>query len=296
MGIRHSSFVNRIRILEYMIKHSEPVKWHRKVIGYGLKGTDFEKTKQTNKELPSRDTFNDYVNELWMSGYISGLKHSDKRTRYYTITPLGICYLVWSNGELSTISMILDILLSFYNHKKIKSKLLPKVKLEHRNLNTLKKRGLKANDIFFQAIKNNIISFGMDYENPLEKIRQENIITISLNVSYNLKLKLAELKILPFNYIILNEDNRNIEKQSSYNLSIIEFHSYMSLFMLVLFFYSMHKVNSNFEFMFDSIRWKTEFTNNPMLQIINSLLKHVSEQIKLIGKDLNSIKELSLKY
>ena len=297
MVLRHSSFVNRIRILEYMIENSKPVERGKKVIGYGLKGSDFEKTKQANKELPSRDIFNDYADELWMDGHISRLKHSDKRLRYYTITPLGICYLIWSNKRLpATISQILRILLSFYNHRKIKSKLLPKVELEHRSLNTLKNRGLKANDIFFQAIKNNIISSGMYYENPLERINQENIVTISLNVSYDLKLKLAELKILPLNYIRLDEDSRNIEKPFSCNLSPTEFYSYLSLFMLVLFFYNTHKVDSYFDFLFDSIRWKTEFTNNPMLQIINSLLKHVNEQMELIGKDLNSIKEMSLKY
>ena len=297
MAIRHSSFVNRIRILEYMIEKSESVERGKKAIGYGLKGSDFEKTKQANKELPSRDVFNDYVDELRMDGHISRLKHSDKRLRYYTITPLGICYLIWSNRRLpTTISQILNILLSFYDHRKIKSKLLPKVKLEYKNLNTLKNRGLKANDIFFQAIKNNIISSGMYYENPLERIRQENIVTISANVSYDLKLKLAELKILPLNYIRLDEDSRNIEKPFSCNLSPTEFYSYLSLFMLVLFFYNTHKVDSYFDFLFDSIRWETEFTNNPMFQIINSLLKHVNEQMELIVKDLNSIKELSLKY
>ena len=297
MVIRHSSFENRIRILEYMIKNSEPVKWQKKVIGYGLKGSDFKKANQTNKELPSRDVFNDFANELRMDGHISRLKHSDKSKRYYTITPLGICYLIWSNERLPTsISQILRILLSFYNHRKIKSKLLPKVELEHGSLNTLKNRGLKANDIFFQAIKNNIISSGMYYENPLERINQENIVTISLDVSYDLKLKLAELKILPLNYITLYEDSRNIKKPFSCNLSLTEFYSYLSLFMLVLFFYNTHNFDNYFEFGFDSIRWKTEFTNNPMLQIINSLLKHVSEQMELIGKNLNSIKELSSKY
>ena len=297
MAIRHSSFVNRIRILEYMIENSESVERGKKTIGYALKGSDFEKTKQANKELLSRDIFNDYVNELRMDGHISRLKHSDKRLRYYTITPLGICYLIWSNERLPTsISQILRILLSFYNYRKIKSKLLPKVELEHGSLNTLKNRGLKANDIFFQAIKNNIISSGMYYENPLERIRQENIVTISLNVSYDLKLKLAELKILPLNYIRLHEDSHNIENSFSCNLSPTEFYSYLSLFMLVLFFYNTHKVDSSFDFLFDSIRWKTEFTNNPMLQIITSLLKHVNEQMELIVKDLNSKKELSLKY
>jgi len=297
MAIRHNSFVNRIRILEYMIENSNPVKWRKKVIGYGLKGSDFGKTKHTNKELLSRDIFNDYADELWMDRHISRLKHSDKRNRYYTVTPLGICYLIWSNKRLPTsISKILRILLSFYDHKKIKSKLLPKVELEHNSLKTLKNRGLENNDVFFQAIKNNIISSGMYYENPLERIRQESIVTISLNVSDSLKLKLVELEILPYNYIILHEDNHNIENSFRYNLSLTEFYSYLSLFMLVLFFYNMHNVDNYTEFLLDSISWETKFTNNPMFQIINSLLKHVNEQMELIGKDLDSMKELSLKY
>ncbi|GFN40183.1 MAG: hypothetical protein YK1309IOTA_1390002 [Marine Group I thaumarchaeote] len=283
MVIRHSSFVNRIRILEYMLKNSDSVEWRNKVIGYGLIGSDLRKTKQANKEFLSRDIFNDYCDELLMDGHISRLKHSDKRLRYYTITPLGICFLIWSNGGLpTTISQIQRILLSFYNHRKIKSKLLPKVKLEPESLDALKKSGLDDNDIFFQAIKNNIVFSGMHYENPLERIHQENIVTISLNVSDSMKLKLAELKILRFNYIILYEDNLNIENSFECNLSLAEFYSYLSLFMLVLFFCKMHNFDDSLEFLFDPIRWGKKFTNNPMLQIINSLLKHVNEQMGIL--------------
>lgn len=297
MVIRHSSFVNRIRILEYMIENSKPVKWRKKVIGYGLKGSDFKKTKQDNKELPSRDIFNDYHEELWMDGYISRLNYSDKRKRYYTITPLGICYLIWSNSRLpTTISQILRILLSFYNHRKIKSKLLPKVELEYRSISALKNRGLEDKDVFFRSIKNNIIFSGMYYENPLERIHQEYIITISLNVSGSMKLKLTELEILPFNYIMLREDNHNIENSFRCKLSLTEFYSYLSLFMLVLFFYNIHNVDNYTEFLLDLIGSETKFTNNPMSQIINSLLKHVNEQMEFIGKDLDSIKEMNLKY
>jgi len=291
---RHSSFVNRIKILEYVIENSKPVEWRGKIIGYGLRGTDFEKTKQDDKELPSRDVFNDYVDELWMDKHISRLKHSDKRQRHYTITPLGICYLIWSNGKLPTsISKILRILLSFYDHRKIKSKLLPKIGLEDNISNALKNRDLDYNDIFSQAIKNNIISSRMHYENQSEGIRQENIVTISLNVSYNLKLKLAELEITQFTQVILDENNYNIEKSFRYYLSLIEFYSYLSLFMLVLFFYRIHNVENYTEFLLDLIQWETKFKNNLMFKIINSLLKHAKEQMKLIGNDLDSIKKLS---
>ena len=59
---------------------------------------------------------------------------------------------------------------------------------------------------------------------------------------------------------------------------------------------NIHNVDNYTEFLLDLIGSETKFTNNPMSQIINSLLKHVNEQMEFIGKDLDSIKEMNLKY
>jgi len=86
-------------ILFIFLHRAKEVPYWRKVSGYGLTSSDFDKipdqvdhVKGLGKKS-SRKIFRGYKDFLLNRKLITQIKSSDKRTIYYSITPLGICHL-----------------------------------------------------------------------------------------------------------------------------------------------------------------------------------------------------------
>jgi len=96
---RDTSYSKLHEILFIFLHESKEVPYWRKISGYGLTGSDFDKipdqighVKGLGKEY-SRKIFLGYRDRLLKRKFITQIKCSDKRSTYYSITPLGICHL-----------------------------------------------------------------------------------------------------------------------------------------------------------------------------------------------------------
>ncbi len=99
MPKRDTSYSKLREILFIFLHESKDVSYWRRTSGYGLSSSDFDKipdkvghVKGLGKEY-SRKIFLGYRDLLLKRKFITQIKSSDKRTTYYSITPLGICYL-----------------------------------------------------------------------------------------------------------------------------------------------------------------------------------------------------------
>lgn len=99
MPKRDKSYSKLDEILFIFLHQSKEVPYWRKISGYGLTSSDFNKipdnvghVKGLGKES-SRKIFLGYKDYLLKRKFITQIKSSDKRSTYYSITPLGICHL-----------------------------------------------------------------------------------------------------------------------------------------------------------------------------------------------------------
>ena len=101
-------------ILQELLEYSKPVMYRKRIIGYGLKSVDFSK-------LSTRKLFRTNREFFLQSGFIVKLKTTDARSQYYTVTPLGICYLIKYEHYVDRITSkeikgIFKIMHSFYDN------------------------------------------------------------------------------------------------------------------------------------------------------------------------------------
>ena len=82
--------VKYLLILNHLLLKGEKVLYWNRVSGYGLTASDFDES-----DAPlSGKTFGRSCEELLKNRLIEQVKKSKKIPRCYTITPLGICYLL----------------------------------------------------------------------------------------------------------------------------------------------------------------------------------------------------------
>jgi len=103
-------------ILCLLLEKSEKVSYRRKLQGYGLYDSQFDKFSPEC----TRRIFNHSKNELLEKKYITKLKTRGEQKQYYSITPLGICYLC-SISEVDKHQYIkmLDFLKFFYKNNSL---------------------------------------------------------------------------------------------------------------------------------------------------------------------------------
>jgi hypothetical protein len=102
---------NEIKILTALLEKPErKINYKNRRQGYGLRAIDFtpEKTKLT------RSRFNTTRKNLLKTKMITRLKEKSKRDKHYSITPLGIAYLLSISTEKIAYGRIFKILNSFY--------------------------------------------------------------------------------------------------------------------------------------------------------------------------------------
>jgi hypothetical protein len=114
--IRTNSRLRRTEILRFSLLASETV-WRGRTPFYAINSNRFEKpwefsykakeyndetgkmvemNKIITREGPSRKIFMKYLPELLKEKLLTRIKTSDERSKYYSITPLGICHLIKS--------------------------------------------------------------------------------------------------------------------------------------------------------------------------------------------------------
>jgi len=109
-------------ILQELLEYSKPVEYRKKIIGYGLKSVDFSR-------YVTRKIFRTNIEYFLKIGFITELITVDKRSQYYSITPIGICYLIKNEHYVDRITSeeikeIFKIMFTFYdNNIEIKSKI-----------------------------------------------------------------------------------------------------------------------------------------------------------------------------
>ena len=219
-----TSYLNYLLILNHLLEEGNQVLSGKRILGYALMASDFNKT---NKKL-SRRIFSSYCQELLDNQFIIRIKNSDDRSKYYTITPLGICYLLLNDTKeikYFTLRRILNILQIFYDNSS--SKILKSIEFEtdsvlEQLLKIYSKKSLCQNFVFSVV--------------DCFHLFQKKYVTVSFNVSINLKLILAYLTLDKMNASFSEIIDNEITKKSLENK---QFHSVFSLYMLVLFFNSL---------------------------------------------------------
>lgn len=285
MEKKHRLFVNKIKILKQLLEYGKPVEWRRKVIGHGLKGSDFGQIGKQKNAAISRDIFNDYREQLLSDRYITQLKTSDRRSRYYTITPYGIFYLI-NNYEIKSLNIqrIFDILLFFYDSQLIKYGFLKKTKIDNdftkKILSIYKKKNIAQ--ILDHTIKNcvHIIDNGLINA------------TITINFS-NIELVLASI-VVGVDYInwIENHMDGNWE-DFKFTLNDKKFFSYLSLYFLVVFFYNIFELQ--YLFQVKLINKSQKIQDNEYDNIIKTMKKSVTSLLQQSEKQITYDTDFYLK-
>lgn len=266
---------NQILILNSLQK-GKKVPYRRKVSGYGLMASDFD-----NDDKPlSRKIFERNCQELLQNRYISKIEISDKKSKYYTITPLGICYLILNERKQIEYSVFrrIFIILKLFCDKSRTSKILKPLEF-------------KADLILKQLLKNhgkntlceNFTYSVIDYFH----LFQDKYINISFNITLNLKLALANFTLQKRN-IFFSEiiDNQLSQK----HLENKQFHSVFSLYVLVLFFNRLVPNLVDDPDLRDFLLSKHKNTN--LFSFVSSFKKHMSKALQINSKFLNSIDKM----
>jgi len=272
---KHKLFVNKIKILTLLLEHGKPVEWRKKVIGYGLKGSDFGQISQKSTTV-SRDIFNDYKRELLSRRYITQLKTSDRRSSHYTITPFGIAYLM-NDYEIKPTNLrrVFEILLFFYDNQLIKNGFLKKNKIENDFT-------MKILDIYKKKNISQILNSTMK---DCIKVHENSIIdsTILLNFS-SIELILASIVIGEGFVNWFETNDESMLKDFKFTLNDKQFFSYFSLYLLVVFFYNIFELQYVLAVKLINKSQKLQEielddTVKTMKKTVTSLLQHSEKQI-----------------
>lgn len=110
MVIRASSRTRKLEILQFVLMASDVV-WRRGNPFFGINSNKFEKDHEIEldysyeghedirkrvEETPGRKIFREYVNEMVKERLLVRIITNDKRSKFYSITPLGIIHLIKS--------------------------------------------------------------------------------------------------------------------------------------------------------------------------------------------------------
>jgi len=88
-----NSNLNKLEILQFFLDESKIILIRKKP-WYCLNSFNFEKNKNENSVKPGRKKFRMHVNELLQEKLITRIITNDKRSKFFSITPWGICYLI----------------------------------------------------------------------------------------------------------------------------------------------------------------------------------------------------------
>ena len=195
-----------------------------------LQFSKLEKKFKQRPQLSSR-FFRSYKNLLLKKRLIVQLQGSNKRTKYYSITPLGICFFVKNNGyglHGKLVEKTLKILNAFYHESTPK---IFNVKKKFNFENMINRLSNKKPDHNIGKIINNFLYHKIEYsESPLEKDSYN--IAVRYSISFNLENIIARFAL------------RNNEIKFYQNLIVPEgllvtdyltekdFHIYLSTFLL----------------------------------------------------------------
>lgn len=118
-----NSYQNKLEILQFFLDESKIVLVRKKP-WFCLNSFNFEKGKNQSSVNPGRKKFRTHLNKLLEEKLIIRVITNDKRSKFFSITPYGICYLINSlefndiprikNPNRTTIYKILETFASRY--------------------------------------------------------------------------------------------------------------------------------------------------------------------------------------
>jgi hypothetical protein len=105
-----------IKALTALLEKSDDVKYKKRLQGYGLRSSDFD---SKDKEIAvTRRRFDDHKDVMLKSKLIMRLKTKGKKEQYYSITPVGIAYLLSKQKpDIQQVGNVFKILNFFYEKK-----------------------------------------------------------------------------------------------------------------------------------------------------------------------------------
>lgn len=269
--------MQNVKILDFMLGKSKEV-WNsrkNKILGYGVKSVDFDH----KRHQLTRRIFRTYKQQLLDDKLIIQLQTSDNRAKVYSITPLGICYLIKKKGygtPIEQIKKIFDILGTFYENKhvKIKSSIFPSKKFDFTEI----KNELEKNEKYVvYGVLNKFFGRLITYTKPMFETNQNSVI-IKYLTSYNLEAIIAFFNIDEDAITLLESPSTSKQLRLSSELNDNEFHTYLSMYLLYGICY--HTIKEHFD----------EFMSNRILRSVNDF--KYSDEIE----ELEKTKQYDKKY
>lgn len=302
---KDSSYLTKLWILHCFLEFSHEVKGRRTY--FCLKDNDFrKKEKVEQKSKPSftgtdaeidtinkegfgisRKIFQKHQKELLTEKLITRVKTSDKRSKYYSITPFGICYLIkseyFTDPMKITVKMqkkIFPILETFATrYVTYKSEISEKGKFDFKEFyDKLVKNVIDEHDIG-EEIPHIFSSF--DFDSQLERLE----FSFEFYVESPMKIILANFKDMGKSEIILSELGQKegviFSKYESIKLSEEQFHHYLASLLLLLIVYFHFQIRH----LFIPSNYKKEihdYKNLPdyILQILSIFNLFIGKRIK----------------
>lgn len=267
--------INRILILNSLQKGNK-ILYRRRVSGYGLMASDFD-----NNDKPlSRKIFERNCQELLQNRYIEKIEISDNKSKYYTITPLGICYLILHERKQIEYNAFrrIFIILKIFCDKSRTSKILKPIEFE---------TDLMLNQLLKNHGENTLCENFTYSVIDCFHLFQDKYVNISFNVTLNLKLALANFTLQNRNIFFTEIIDNELAKK---HLENKQFHSVFSLYVLVLFFnkFAPRLIDDpelrNFQL--------SKHKNTNLFSFVSSFKKHVSKELNNNQKYLQSINKI----
>lgn len=272
---RTNSYVNKLEILQYFVEFPSEKKIRGKT-RFILNSNQFGKVKQISSieivkgeqiekvldiEGPKRGKFREYVKELSKEKLITEIKTNDNRTKDYSITPLGICYLIKSEyfGDPLKITLanqkkIFPILESFATRY-----------VKQYNSDVFENEKFDFTDIFYHFAMNGLDSHDIGEEMPIVFSNytesQFGGIEFFISIDYNpeIKIPVARFKIND-EIITISEWGKRIGLISGYfpfELNEEQFHHYLANLLICLTVY--HHAKSDYRSTTDIINsWRRQ--------------------------------------
>ena len=279
------SYLNNKNILHHLFYFGREIKKGRKVIGYCLNELDFDKEFQKNSEYSyktSRRIFRTRRDDLLTSKLITIIESKNKRDNFYSITPLGIAFLLHeheryvdriSHTEIIRLNYILN---NFIVNNKTRSKFL---EIDQMILNNLDRilATFENNGIYiFPDLLPEIIEYSENFKN------------------IELFIKLTDVCVIRFAVLHFKDDSwvlieRSNQKKSSYidTLTDKEFYSYLAHFIIFSILYQILFLNSEIFFKLSKKYLdKVSFNSDLVLKKIKPLNDYFIMQIDVLNKNL----------
>lgn len=267
----------------------DKLKRGRKIVGYGrnlsfFDNVDFEINSRGSRIpiRPTRKIFSDRRDELMNFRLITKIDIKNKRDKYYSITPLGICELLQDSYFLETMTTttyrkILKILETFIASSNVKSIINLKNEVEdtRRFLKTL-----KFHDI--QVLLHDIRKLG------------DNYLELFFPFSDDLYFKVASLRYVKEDHILLNESHR-IGKYYDRILTEKELHAYVANFIVfwMIFGTTFYEFRAEYIYMKSPIFNKQKYLKPSILQKMYKIYFMLHNQIMPVNLFEDYLKHLS---